>query len=1402
MSNVASKTVSIYIDTGAAQEAIDTLNKRADKLREKIKQGQDAGKDMNKELSKLDEIGRTVIDLRDKVSRGLAPSFQQVTTQVTRLRNELKHMSEDDADWADKFKQFQDASTNLEKMREKLSGVRKEQKSWLSEMKGVATGVIAGEAITAAVDGFATYVAGIVTGNAAMSDSMADIEKSTGLTTKQVSSLNKELSKIDTRTKGSELREIAIGLGLIGEAANKANVEAIDKIVVALGDEFTGGAKEITTALSILRNNLTDFKTGNYADDVSKLGNALNELGAAGLASAPVVTDTANRMAGIARAFKVSSAEILGVAASFQELGIEGERGSTAVNKIFQLIASQPEKFSKIAGMEAKAFKELVDTNMVKAFQLVAEGAQNASASNVTFGKVLKQLDADGSGAGEVLSKLGANSEILESKIALSNAALQNTNSITSEFNKKNTNMAAELEKLGKAFTSLVTSQSVTAFIGSLVNGFIGFIKVLKQVPTYLKENQTAVYLLVTGILVMNAAYIRSGIQIALDTALRIKNAIATRISTAATLTTTAAQAAYAVVTNLLTGRITLAAAAQRLWNIALSLGAGPIGVFIIAAGALTMAISKLVSGTEKYNAALDIQTDAAAKINESVAAQKEHIADLVEISTDHNQSLDVKKKAIAELIAQNPAYLQGLTLENINTREGIDLIDNYVRSLDRLAKAKALRTIKEDANKQIIEQGLDLKGLKKDSDNESFLSNFFGTAFGLSANSKYTDALKKNVDTYEKVEEVESQIKHEVSNLNFSIEAKQAQLKKLGDPKGGAALTEFKRVNAELKSLVRERNTYLGLATNETPDAKPLKENPYLADLLAGKQKKKKAAHKDPDILKKLKDFDFELQQIGKTSDDSEIARITKKYNELMALAAKYHVNYLGLEESKNRAIKILQQQELDAKRKIFEKEFIEHAKEEYARALELSSEYFDDLKDQEQRKYADGQIGKKQYTENVKQIDREALSQQIMYAEQYSAQVKQAETDLVKFKKQKRKEDLKDAVEDIELKRQIAARNRLADRQIAVALSPQDSKQRLDAQLKLWQEERDQALANEELTESEKEKIRVDYRVNANAATLQYYGDQVKQVLELFSSSLDVLSKLNDSKTAKENAALDAELKRNNIRRNSINQLERNRVISSSEAQRRLKELDLEEEKRKEDLSKKQAARAKKIAIAQAIVNGAMAITSTLAAIPGPADILSLGTFRAIQIGLAVATTAAQIKTIASTKYGKGGRLRGPSHAAGGMPVINPTTGETEAEVEGGEYIISKATVENNKPLADALLHTSMNKGGAQIKPFWEARPYRQIDFQTATGSLNKIKFATGGVFGAANTQGQQENSNTVLLSYVQQSQATNAYLMQTVQLLHEKLNDGIEANVNLNKMDDKRSIKNRIIADARMK
>jgi hypothetical protein len=121
---------------------------------------------------------------------------------------------------------------------------------------------------------------------------------------------------------------------------------------------------------------------------------------------------------------------------------------------------------------------------------------------------------------------------------------------------------------------------------------------------------------------------------------------------------------------------------------------------------------------------------------------------------------------------------------------------------------------------------------------------------------------------------------------------------------------------------------------------------------------------------------------------------------------------------------------------------------------------------------------------------------------------------------------------------------------------------------------------------------------------------------------------------------------------------------------------------DKQREEIERKAFEKQKKIDIATAIANGAIAITKTIAQLGGLGAITPLG---AASLALVGAQTATQVGVIASQKFEDGGVLSGPSHANGGIPFTVNGVGGFEAE--GGEAIINKKSTAMFKPLLSAI-------------------------------------------------------------------------------------------------------------------
>jgi hypothetical protein len=136
---------------------------------------------------------------------------------------------------------------------------------------------------------------------------------------------------------------------------------------------------------------------------------------------------------------------------------------------------------------------------------------------------------------------------------------------------------------------------------------------------------------------------------------------------------------------------------------------------------------------------------------------------------------------------------------------------------------------------------------------------------------------------------------------------------------------------------------------------------------------------------------------------------------------------------------------------------------------------------------------------------------------------------------------------------------------------------------------------------------------------------------------------------------------------------------VISQDEADKKIAKIE-----------KRAFKRNKALQIAMAIAGTAQAVTSALSQTIDPTLTQSFRTANAIAAGV---LGAAQIATIAATKFEDGGLIQGASHAQGGVPFS--VAGRGGFEAEGGEFIHKTKAVEHyGLPFMNALNNLQLPK------------------------------------------------------------------------------------------------------------
>jgi TP901 family phage tail tape measure protein len=511
----------------------------------------------------------------------------------------------------------------------------------------------------AALSGFVFSVKSMIAAQGELSDSLADIRKTTGMTADEVEKLNKKLGEIDTRTSRQDLREIAVVAGQLGIAKDDvfSFVDSVDKLNVALGDEIKGGAEEVASQMGKLRNVLTDMKSANVSDDMLRLGNAVNELGAAGFATAPVVVDFASRIGGVGISLGLTSDEVLGLSATLQELNVSTERGGTAVVKILQKMTTEVDTFAGVAGMSTKDFKDLLNRDLFSAFIKVMEGSKRSGQSATELSAIIKDLEVQGAGASEVFAKFGNSTDMLREKVKLAGGALQGTDSIMNEFNIKNATLGAVLAKLQKDFYSLITLPGVTEFFKNQVFHVVQLVNWLKDLPLTIEKYRIAIIAVAGATGVWIAAKTRS-LQVSFLNNVTMKEGILLKAKDAIMLELLIAkEKLWTVWKGEGTVATKAATAAQYLWNAAVK--ANPLGLLIMAITAVVAAIKAY----DKYNAE--------SVRNEQVkASTMERMASVNKTLSDNYDSLNQQIRTLNRLSVTEKQDLEDKINKNIRLAE------------------------------------------------------------------------------------------------------------------------------------------------------------------------------------------------------------------------------------------------------------------------------------------------------------------------------------------------------------------------------------------------------------------------------------------------------------------------------------------------------------------------------------------------------------------------------------------------------------------------------------------------------------------------------------------------------------------------------------------------------------
>jgi len=1296
--------LNINVNNNAAQESLNKLRKSAADVRFEMDGLKKGTAEYAAKKAELAGINQEMANLKQTI--GLTALTQK---ELIRELNQLKALKGSVQPFT---KEFNDLQKQIEKVEGRLYDVKNGVQGLSSYFSKMSDEVKQFGVMAAGYLGFqfiTSQIGNIIGGAGKLSDSLADIRRVTGMTAVEVEHLNSSLSGLDTRTSTGGLREIAVIAGKLGVAKEDilGFVQATDKLVVSLGDEL-GNADEITTQLgkiiNVYANADADGKVTVTGDKLMNIGNAIVHMANAGVASGGFIVDFTQRLGGLAKTAHVGLNESIGLAAGLEESGQKAESSSTAIIKVLAQMGNDVPKFAGVAKMSIADFSATLRDKPMEALIKVSEGFTKGKGSFEELSKAFANAGEDGAKIVTTLGIIGGKADFFRDKIKAAGDTLSSTNEINDAFELKNQTLGATLDKLGKEFNKMFTSNAVTGFLKDAAIGTYNLIIWLKDLPNWLEKNRTSIIAVTTAVLAFMAS------QLQLTTA-----AVASRLALLAenivfgaqyawVVITTAATKSYAYIKGVLSGEIKLATVAQQLWNLALK--QNPIMWAVMAVGLLATGISYLVDKTKELTAAQRMHNDLAERSAELSRDEEVKARTLWNQLQQMNLTLDEKKKKLQELIDLNPNYLKGLTLENLKTQEGLDILQKYIEKLRESYREKARGEMIMDREKKMSELEVKTKSLENAPDKKGSLFADLGAQIGIGNGSSGYQLIQAQKEMAKYKAELNALYQDTADDLKKGVSNAFGGDKSKGTSPGEGLIAKLKReigdLEKELPGLDSTEKINKNLAATKAKQDE--------LDKLMGKKDKsgKKEESEFERLTKELKTFKAEVDKVrrdneidGTTEDQKEIARIEKKYADLLAKAQEYLLKVHHLKGGKGKQLEAgaregmatLAQEEVTELNRANKKQFENSSTKEYEQALKDSENYFEGQKKLQAERLVAGLINEKTYQANITAIGAEAAKDQINIANDYSGVVKKAETDLTKLKSEELKKQTADLI--AQLRAQDAERKLLeqmhSDGQEAsikrrVIINKPGSSEHEAAEkellafekakaLKVLQLKRDEAikgLQDSKMDAMEKwaaiQQIDSDYLAQADLLDAEYQekakqrrDKQIENIKKGVDTTLSMFSQLSTFLGSMENAQLNREIANNDRKKTALKKHLDGKLMNERQYQVEVDRMDAAQEKKKKEIAREQAKREKAINLFSAVVHTAAAIAEALPNIP-------LSILAGLMGGLQIASIAAA----PLPELGKGDWIRnGDKHS--------DPSGGIMAKIERDEAVMKAAAMTN---------------------------------------------------------------------------------------------------------------------------
>ena len=422
-------------------------------------------KQKNSVLS-AEELNKVILTLKTAPLEDLQKAAAQLQEELSKTERDAE--------------KYVETSMNLRRVNEQINEVKRSWKEHDNQIVATIKRLTSYVLVYAGFNEVVGRIKQLYQANLQLSDSLADIEKTTGLSTESVAELSREIDSIDTRTAQQELHDLAYEAGKLGISAKEdvlGFVKAGNQLLVALGEDL-GGAEAVRQLMKV---NAILGETQKLGVEKALLatGSAINEISQTSRASAGPIVDVVNRIGAIGEAAGLSMSDLIALAGTLDALGQHAEMGGTALNTFISTLTSNTTEVAQAVGLSDDYLKNLIEQGKTIQAVIAVFEKMNAMGGLDVLAPIMKDLGSDGERIKQVLVTLSSGVDELKAQVFTSSRAFKEATSVTDEYNIKNENAMAIMQRMGNAIKeSFINSgfvewlTDVLRYISSIPNRF------------------------------------------------------------------------------------------------------------------------------------------------------------------------------------------------------------------------------------------------------------------------------------------------------------------------------------------------------------------------------------------------------------------------------------------------------------------------------------------------------------------------------------------------------------------------------------------------------------------------------------------------------------------------------------------------------------------------------------------------------------------------------------------------------------------------------------------------------------------------------------------------------------------------------------------------------------------